>query len=249
METHLVLADHHIPFQDEGAIACAHEIGRRAKASTVWLLGDVIDFAPISRFRDAARYTHTVQDEIDETVAYIKRVRRAFPHAAIRYMLGNHERRLQYYLWNDGPKIKDLRTTRFDHQFRYDAKDKPLNLGVTFHDLPVTFAKKAFLLKHGNRACLYSTRWECDDEGRSGMSGHIHHTGQWTWSTPGGGLRTWYSVGCLCGLDPPYREPGQPFHWNHGCGTLAVADRSVGVENVIIDGGVAHYRGARYSAS
>jgi len=249
VETHVVLADHHIPFQDDAAIAAAHLVARRAKPDVIWLLGDVIDFAPISRFRDAERYEHSVQDEIDETLDYLLRLDREFPNASIRYMLGNHEHRLKHYLWGNAPKIKGLRTARFEHQFRFDRKDRAVDLPLTFFHQPRTFARKSFILKHGARSCLYSTRWECEDEGRSGLSGHIHRTGTWAWRTPGSGLRIYHHIGCLCRLDPKYKEEdGEPAHWNHGMGMLYVEPENIGVDNIIIDRGVAYWRGTRYSA-
>jgi len=215
----------------------------------IWLLGDVIDFAPISRFRDAERYEHTVQDELDLAVGYLTRLRRRFPDAAIRYMLGNHERRLKYYMWGSASKIKGLRAARFEHQFRFDNKDRALDLGITFHHQPWTLAKKQFVLKHGSRSNLYASRWECDDEGRSGISGHMHRTSTWVWGTPGGGLRRYDHIGCLCELAPKYREDdGSPSHWNHGMAILTVQDRYVETENIVIRNGAAIWRGKEFTA-
>ena len=243
---HVVLADHHFPFVDREAVKAAHRVAKRVKPHTIWLLGDVIDFPALSRFRDAQRYEHTVQDELDEVLDYLIELRRAFPEAVIRYMLGNHERRLKYYLWSHASKIKSLRAARFEHQFRFDKRDRPLYLGITFHYKPYTFAKRTFVLKHGTRSNLYATRWEAEDEGRSGLSGHMHRTSTWVWRTPGGGLRRYDHIGCLCGLDPRYREDdGAPSHWNHGMGILYVEDRHVQVENIVIENGEAHWRGQR----
>lgn len=247
-QTHVILADHHFPFQDEAALSVAHKITKAAKPDVIWLLGDVIDFAPISRFRDSARYGHTVQDELDEVVAYLQRLRRQFPSAAINYMLGNHEHRLKYYLWNNAAHLRDLRAARFEHQFRFDCNDNPIDLSVRFYYKKHCLTNK-FVLKHGSRSNLYSARWECDDEGRSGCSEHMHRAGMWAWSTPGGGLRIWNAFGCLCDLDPIYKEDdGKPSPWNHGLGVLTKDGSRVGVENVVIEKGGAIWRGRSFVA-
>ena len=245
---HVVLADHHYPFVDAKADAVAHKIAKAAKPDVIWLLGDVIDFAPISRFRDSARYGHTVQDELDEVVAYLQRLRRAHPAAAINYMLGNHENRLKYYLWNQAAHLRDLRAARFEHQFMFDCHENPINLGIKFYTKKHCLARK-FVLKHGSRANLYSVRWEYEDEGRSGLSAHMHRSGSWAWSRPGTGRDMWYGVGCLCDLDPKYKEDdGKPSPWNHGLGVLTKDGGMVGVENIVIEKGAAIWRGRSFSA-
>ena len=247
-ETHVVLADLHVPFEEEAALAVAVKVAKAAKPDVIWLLGDMIDFAPISRFRDSARYDHTVQDEIDEVIDYFKRLRRTFPNTTIEYMMGNHDRRLKYHLWNNRAELKHLRMARFERQFLLDEDDKPLNLNINFRRGKYHLAPK-FILKHGSRYGLYAARWEEDDEGRSGMSGHNHRTVVWSWRTPGGGVTNWYSIGCLCGLDPPYLEDdGKPTHWNHGMAVLTKHGSKVGVENIVIEKGTAIWRGRSFVA-
>ena len=247
-ETHVVLADLHIPFHNGPALSVAHKIAKAAKPNVIWWLGDVLDFAPVSRFRDSSRYAHTVQDELDEAVAYFQRMRRQFPGAEFRYMKGNHERRLKYYLWVQASHLRDLRAARFEHQFRFDCNDKPIDLGITFHNKKHCLARK-FVLKHGSRANLYACRWEYEDEGRSGMSAHMHRSGSWAWGRPGTGRDMWHGVGCLCDLDPVYKEDdGKPSPWNHGMAVLTKDGGSVGVENVIIENGNAIWRGRSFEA-
>lgn len=247
-QTHVILADQHFPFQDERALSVAHKITRAAKPEVIWLLGDVLDFAPISRFRDSARYSHTVQDELDEAVAYIQRLRRTHRAAAINYMLGNHEHRLKYYLWNQASHLRDLRAARFEHQFRFDCNDNPIDLGLQFYSKKHCLTPKR-VLKHGSRSNLYATRWEGEDEGRSVIAAHMHRTGTWAWSTPGSGLRVSHGIGCLCQLNPKYKEDdGKPSPWNHGMAVLTKDGSTIGVENIVIEKGKAIWRGRSFEA-
>ena len=247
-ETHAILADHHFPFSDTKALAVALAVSKAAKPEHIWLLGDVIDFAPISRFRDAARYGHTVQDELDEVVAYLTRLRKAFPATELHYVFGNHEHRLKYYLWTQAKHLAGLRAATFEHQFMFDLNDNPINLGIKWHKTKHLLARR-FVLKHGSRANMYACRWEYEDEGRSGMSAHMHRSGLWAWSRPGTGGDMWHGVGCLCGLDPKYKEDdGKPSPWNNGMAVLTKDGNRVGVENVVIDKGMAIWRGRGFSA-
>ena len=248
VETHVVLADAHFPFQDEAALAVALKIAKAAKPDRIWLLGDFLDFAPVSRFRDAARYRHTIQDEFDLLIAWLKKVRRTFPDVPIEYLLGNHEHRQKYFMWSNAKEIESLRTTRFEHQFLLDEDMQPLNLGIHFRTGKHCLTHK-FVLKHGSRANLYACRWEYEDEGRSGASGHMHRSGSWSWSRPGTGGDTWYGIGCLCDLNPKYKEDdGKPSPWNHGMAVLTKEGSRVGVENVVIEKGQALWRGRSCTA-
>lgn len=247
-ETHAVLADAHIPFIDHKALDVALKVTKASKPDAIWLLGDWLDFAPISRFRDSSRYCHTVQDELDEMVAFLLRLRRQHPKARLYYLLGNHEHRLKYYLWTQAAHLRDLRAAKFEHQFRFDMHDNPISLGLRFVTGKHHLARR-FVLKHGSRSNLYATRWEYEDEGQSGVSGHMHRTGTWAWSRPGMGRDVWYTVGCLCELNPQYKsDDGKPVPWNHGMAILTKDAGTVGVENITIDGGCAVWRGHVYEA-
>lgn len=247
-ETHAILADLHIPFQNRPALTVAHKIVKAAQPDVVWWLGDVIDFAPISRFRDASRYAHTVQDELDELVAYFQRMRRRFPAAEFRYMKGNHEHRLKYFMWAYASQLRDLRAARFEHQFMFDLHEKPIDLGITFHNKKHCLTRK-FILKHGSRSNLYAHRWEYEDEGRSGLSAHMHRSGMWAWSRPGTGRDAWHGIGCLCDLNPKYKDDdGKPSPWNHGMAVITKDGGHIGVENISIEGGAAIWRGRSFTA-
>ncbi len=245
--THFVMADHHIPFTDWRAVEVAHKICRAAKPDVIHLLGDVLDFATLSRFRDSERYEHTVQDEIDEAVDYLQRLNREFKSAEIVYHMGNHDRRLAHYLWSDGKKIKGLRSTRFKRQFMLDDNDEPTGIRVKFQDRKLLLARGTFVMKHGSRYGLHVGKLETDDEGRSGICGHNHRTDTWSWRTPGYGEVKFEHLGCLCGLDPPYmEEDGKPTHWNHGCAVMTERGKEVGVENIWIHKYRALWRGKEY---
>lgn len=249
METHVVLADHHIPFMNEDADTVARKIAKAARPDVLWLLGDLIDFAPISKFRDAERYEHTVQDELDMTVDYLIGLRKQFPNTVLRYKMGNHDLRLKYYLWSKNSKLKHLRSMKFEKQFREDRHERPIDLGLRFSTGTTLLGNKRFVLKHGSRFGVYATKAELDAQGRSGLSGHNHRTTTWAWRTPGGGFKAYHHIGCLCDLEPLYLdEEGEATHWNHGMAVLTVSGTRVAVENVVIDDGMATWRGKEYTA-
>ena len=130
----------------------------------------------------------------------------------------------------------------------FDCHENPIDLHITFRKKKYTLAPK-FVLKHGSRANLYAVRWEYEDEGRSGCSAHMHRSGSWAWARPGTGREMWHGVGCLCALNPKYKEDdGKPSPWNHGMAILTKDGSRVGVENIVIERGHAIWRGKTFEA-
>lgn len=89
--TVLAGGDIHFPFQDKKCVAAFLKAAEIIKPKIVMLMGDLVDFHEISRYRkDPLRIT-TLQDEIDETVDFTRDLRKLLPSARIVYIAGNHE--------------------------------------------------------------------------------------------------------------------------------------------------------------
>ena len=124
-EMHVVLSDQHIPFQDPVLEDLTIDFLREHKPTTIHLLGDVLDFYSLSTFdKNPARLT-TLQDELDGSTRYFKRLRNVCPNSRIVYSEGNHENRLRRYLWSQARALSHLRTLAFEELLglrKYDIK-------------------------------------------------------------------------------------------------------------------------------
>lgn len=90
------------PFHDEAAIAVALEIIRKVRPDTVVLLGDYLDFAPLSdKFMREAGFALTIQPALDYGVELLGKIRALVPDADIALIEGNHDRRLQKTILNN----------------------------------------------------------------------------------------------------------------------------------------------------
>ena len=245
LETHLFLPDQHFPFADWDAISVAHAIGRDAKPDFVDLGGDTVDFSALGKFSDAQvleLYRHNLQDEIDQASDYLRLVCKDFPKARVRYRKANHEWRLAKYVASHAAAFQHLRATKFENMLPFRE------LGIEVVSGREYLARASVVLKHGSRFGVHAAKNELRDEGRSGMSGHNHKTQTATINHPDMAPKVWESVGCLCDLDPPYKaHNGKPSGWNHGFGIVYVDGADYTMDNVIIDRGVAYWRGTRYS--
>jgi predicted MPP superfamily phosphohydrolase len=209
-ERAIFLGDVHVPFEDKAAVDLALAFTRWFKPETVFLIGDIIDFYSIpSKFdRDPSRLL-ALQEELDATVAFLKRVRKAAPNARIVYLSGNHEHRLIRYLWKH-PEISVLKSLRLPVQLGLD------DLEIEHHEYHEQVQWHGLLVEHGDRVSKVSAataKSMLDARGVCGISGHVHRLGMY-YKTDNSGVKVWMENGCLCSLSPSWII-GKP-NWCHG---------------------------------
>lgn len=131
-DTAVVLNDAHCPFQDERALKPVMEFITDLQPDVVFINGDMIDFAGISRFstnplrtlsrteiRIIAKHNKknpdtdlvmqaAIQRELNETFDVLQRIRAAAPFAKLHYIFGNHEYRLFRYLIDRAPELAGI---------------------------------------------------------------------------------------------------------------------------------------------
>lgn len=206
------ISDVHAPFQDEKAVEATLSFIKWWKPTELIFMGDVVDFYAISRFdRDPDR-RFKLQDEIDEGVKILKRFCKVAPKARKRFLRGNHEHRLQKYLWSKAPEMASLRSNSIPVQLKLDE------LGIEYIE-GGKLVLNGTIIKHGNvvrKFSAYSARGEFESCGVSGVSVHTHRMGQY-FHTHDGGRFVWIECGCLCDINPEYME-GKVANWQQGFG-------------------------------
>lgn len=243
METIAFLADDHWPFADRRCIEVQHKMLKAMKPDVIWHLGDLVDFAPLSRFRDAAGYEHTIQAELDLAGARLARLRKEHPKAVIRLTKANHEYRLDSYIQANASELAYLRALSLGALLGLDENDIELVTGRRY------LVRGTFAVKLGSKYGVYATKQELLTEGRSLVHGHTHKSDQWVQRTPGKRPKLGYSIGCSCKLDPKYKEKDcEPSNWNHGMAFMSIEGSEWGMENIVIHNGKATFRGKVYEA-
>lgn len=128
-ETAVVINDAHCPFQDEHALRPVIEFIKDLQPDVVFINGDMVDFAGISRFSNNPLRTLSrteiqvimrhgkknpdkdlvlqaaLQRELNETYEVLRRLREAAPNAWMPYIFGNHEFRMYRYLIDRAPEL------------------------------------------------------------------------------------------------------------------------------------------------
>lgn len=188
----VVLSDVHAPYHDKKTYSTMMRFVKDQKPSMVVLIGDVVDMYSVSRFDKDPRRANNLQEEFDVAHRLLRRLREAAGEdARIVYIKGNHEERLVSYLKRH-PELYGLRDLTIERQLRLDR------LGIEYRD--ELFHRGVFLFTHGRRYGIYSSRWELEDNGVSGMSGHTHRVSTFMKRNRAGSL-SWYHVGHMADVE------------------------------------------------
>lgn len=206
------ISDIHAPFQDESAIRATISFIKYWKPTELIFMGDVVDFYAISRFIRNPDRANKLQEELDVAHTILKRFCLAAPKAKKTFLKGNHEYRLQKYLWSNAPELSNLRSLTVPEQLHLN------DLGIEYIENG-KITRNGTVIKHGNvvrKFAGYSAKGEFENCGISGVSAHTHRLGQY-FHTHEGGMFTWIECGCLCDMNAEYME-GKVANWQHGFG-------------------------------
>jgi predicted phosphodiesterase len=214
----LWLSDIHVPYHDSAALSTALRFGREKKCNHVLLAGDFVDFKAISRFqRDPDE--RDLYAEVLQCRKVLSVIRRAFPRAHITFMHGNHEDRLQNWLWANAPEIKDFPSIKIPAMLEFDkyrVTEVPPQRLVKIGKLVVLHGHE---LRGGGSGGVNPARSLFLRGGETAICGHWHRMS--VHSEPSTLTRAHrtacWSVGCLCFLHPdwmPYNK------WGHGCAVI-----------------------------
>lgn len=239
----LFISDIHAPFQDDIAIEAMILFARWWKPDTIVFIGDVVDFYAISSFVKDPKRELELEKELTTAKDIIGLICKMLPNTKRYFIKGNHEARLQKYLWTQAKALAQLNELRLERLLDFKAqKIEYVETGqMKYHGL---------IVKHGNVVRKYSgytARAEFEKNGMSGVSGHTHRLSVYYHNNEAGSF-VWTEIGCLCKLDAEYLQ-GQAPNWQTGFGIGYFKENSkrFHLEAVPIVGGKAMYGGKEFT--
>ena len=97
-------------FHDEAALEAQLQAIRMFRPHRIVIIGDALDFAELSRYRQDPTFALTMQPAIDFLYAYFFRIRQIVgSKCQIDYIAGNHEARLNYYVVDNAKALYGLK--------------------------------------------------------------------------------------------------------------------------------------------
>jgi predicted phosphodiesterase len=213
----LVLSDVHIPYHDIRAIEAALEHGHKQGIDCIFLNGDILDLYQLSDHEKDPRKV-SFKGELDAGREFLAELRRLFPAVPIYYIPGNHENRMERFLYKN-PQLLG------NPEFRLDSLLQVASHGVTWieHSTAVYFGK--LLVEHGDKlrgsGGVNPARTLLLKFKRPTICGHFHRTSQANGVIYDDSTLMAWSSGCLCELSPQYMPVNE---WNHGASIIELFD-------------------------
>jgi predicted phosphodiesterase len=235
----LILSDVHCPYHDEKLINKIYSLVRRESFDSIYILGDFLDCVSISKFsKEPDRYDY-LDEEISEGVMILSKLRLAGPDSRIYFMPGNHELRLQKFLWTRARPLAKLKSLQLDELLQANK------LGIVYLNDNIVHLNSTFVLKHGTKCGEAPARGELMSMGISGLSGHAHksNTARKNYFDR---ACTWYSVGHLCDVSQITYARDFAYTWNQGIAVIEYNQTQVNVTEIEPIGGKFFYNGVQY---
>lgn len=229
----LVISDIHLPYHVLSAVETAIDYGFKNGVDAIYINGDLIDFAKISRWeKDPALMSAPV--EVQMARDFLQGLTSL--GLPVFYKLGNHEDRWDRYILQNAPELITLPGLQLKAALGLDELEIELidsRQHAKFGKLSVLhgheFGESVFSPVNAARGLFLRAK-------SSVLAGHNHQTSEHPESNLNGDTIACFSTGCLCDLQPAYR-PFAYTKWNHGAAIVDVdEDGEFSVENFrIID--------------
>lgn len=206
----LIASDFHSPYQDPLCLSAMLSFCKWWKPQEIFINGDLLDAYAFARFVKNPETALKAQDEIDECINILEQIKKVNPQAKICLVRGNHEYRLQKYLWTKAPELSGLRELTIESLLHLK------HLGINYEKRG-RLEYRGIVIKHGSvvrKHSSYTAKAEFEKEGQSGVSGHTHRVGYYRKDNVNK-PHVWVEGGCMCKKDMEYME-GEPADWHHG---------------------------------
>ena len=208
----LIISDIHLPYHDDKALFDALKFGLENKVDTIYINGDLLDFALISKHENTTT-KHSVKYEIDCAKLFLKGLREMFPTALIIYKYGNHDLRFDKWIRLKAPELLDIEHIMLSEILGLRELDI-----IQLDSLQWCYMWE-YVVLHGHELPIKSggvnparaTRLKLN---RPAIIGHFHRMNRDIATIMGKEQYSVYSNGCLCDLSPAYMPIND---WNHSC--------------------------------
>ena len=263
------------PFHDEAAIDVALQIITDTQPEKIINLGDLLDFAQFGRFAQEPSFAMTTQKALDTAHEFLAKQRAIVPDAEIKYLEGNHDKRLQTFILQNAMAAFNMRqaatppdtwpVNSVPHLLRLEDLDVEYIEGYPQNRV---FINERVAASHGPKkysSARSSAALSVDDERVSVIVGHTHRIelAHKTRAVHKGFKQNFVAcIGCLCRTDGTVPSTkgsisafGRPVvayeDWQNGIGVLTYkeGDGDFHLDIIPIISGKAIFRGKQYATT
>ena len=199
----LLISDLHVPYHSIDAVTVAFKYGVDANVNTVFINGDLIDNAQVSKFEKDLR-KRSVKEEFQLTRQFLESLRNTFPKASIYWLKGNHCVRWEKWLMTKVHEIWD------DPYFHLEERLQLNSLGIKILNDDTLVKAGKLSITHGHHIFkgvftpVNPARGAFLRAKQSVIVGHLHRASYHPEIDLDGNVIGCWSTGCLCELRPNY---------------------------------------------
>lgn len=221
----VVAGDFHVPYHDPASVGCLLGYLKDAKPDGFTINGDFLDMYACSSFSKDPKRELQLQDELDEANELLDRIDAVLPKTCTkRFVIGNHEIRLERYLREHARSFHGLRALTIDAFLRLSERGYDV-IPMVGRDASTHIGKVE--VGHFNVARKdsgASARTLLIDRGCSVIQSHTHKLAAiYKRSRGSGEQHAAWEIGCMCDLSPEY--VGNP-DWMNGFATITKCEGS-----------------------
>lgn len=230
-----IIADLHIPYQNNPAVSIALETLLKEKIDCILINGDLMDFYFQSKFEHDPRKRST-KEELDITREFLDILNKIFPDAGKYFKTGNHEIRLEKYLMHKAPELLGI------NEFHLEILLKLGEKKIGYIDDKTRVKAGGLTIWHGhehriNSSIVNPARSLFLKSGITSLMSHLHIPSQHNWKRGDDHIIGCWSTGHLGEMSPDYAvENG----WIHGFGIVDINGKEFEVSNYKILKGKAY---------
>ena len=239
-KTFAIINDTQHPYQDAVAMRLMEHLLQDIELDYLIYAGDTNDFYQISKFDKNPKRADDLQKDVGTTRVMLERHNNIFPNTKKKWLDGNHENRLQKFLWTSAPALASLGCLTIPELFHlddYGIDYLPYEQGLMINEV--------FLVLHGDIASIhsgYTAKRMYEKHGGCGICGHCHRGGVF-YKRDRFGTWGWWENFCLCHLNPDYvKNP----NWVQGFSLVHFVGKRFWVEQIPIIDGSLMYGGRIY---
>jgi len=208
----LIINDLHLYFHSTPAIKLALNEARASGVDKIIINGDLLDLGGVGRWTTRPDRV-IIRDEIELGKLFFAQLRNMFPHQEIIYKEGNHDERLEKFIWTKCPELYGLQLLSLAELLelkKYEVKKIASMQLMKMGELWVAHGHEFIGGSGGENVATKML----NKVKRNIIFGHFHFPQETVHSnliddTPHGS----WSVGCLCQLKPTYHPHN---NWGHG---------------------------------
>lgn len=207
----LFASDIHFPYESVEAWNLFLGLVPALAPDRIVLGGDVVDFYAVSHFLTDPLRRFSIQDDIDHAVKQLLRLRKAAPDARIDFFQGNHELRLQKYLFSKAAELSGLRCLTLPELLQFSKLEVK-----QWVETNQKYKIGRLWLLHGDQVVssqINPARQLAQRLHVHALCGHVHKFSHHSDHGLGGKERGAWTNGCLCMLNPEYAYNPQ---WANG---------------------------------